>query len=181
MPAASDTFTRLRDMILTETGGGPVLIEPDTSMADAIPDSLDRVEIILQVEEEFGIEISEAEALTAMATVADFVGLIDRKRGGAGMTGKLTPARIAALNADLQQIENLNKLVSSLNSLRTSPAHAEEFGVTIRRHLGGVRMHDGPDDAALGRAALDGIIANVALTRAEIEQRTAPYVDRGAA
>lgn len=78
----ADTFTRLRDVILDGTGGGPVLIEPDSRIAEAIPDSLDRFEVILGAEEEFGIEISDAEA-EALVTVAEFVALIDSKRGAA--------------------------------------------------------------------------------------------------
>lgn len=97
------------------------------------------------------------------------------------MTEKLTPARIAALHADLAKIAELDQLIASLNEIRTTPASAHSFGEAIRAHLGRMRMHDGPDNIDLGLAALDGIIANVALKRAEIEARTAPYVDRGAA
>ena len=95
------------------------------------------------------------------------------------MTGKLTPARIAALHADLQTIKDLDRLITELNKVRAGKA--DSLGEAIRSNLGPMRMHDGPGDLDLGRAALDGIIASVALKRAEIEQRTAPYVDRGVA
>lgn len=78
----ADTFTRLRDVIHLATGGRPVLIEPEAKLAEAIPDSLDRFEVILGAEEEFSVEISDADA-EALTTVAEFVVLIDSKRGAA--------------------------------------------------------------------------------------------------
>ena len=78
--SAVDTFPRLRAVIHDATGYEPAEILPDAPLAEAIPDSLDRFEAILGAEEEFGVEISDAEA-EAMQTVADFVALIDRKRG----------------------------------------------------------------------------------------------------
>lgn len=77
----ADTFARLRAVILDATGGGPVLVEPEARLADVIPDSFDRFEVILGVEEEFSIEVTDADAET-LTTVADFVALIDRKREG---------------------------------------------------------------------------------------------------
>lgn len=97
------------------------------------------------------------------------------------MIDKLTPARIAGLHRDLGKLEDLDRLIADLNEIRTTPANAQAFGAAIRAHLGRLRMHDAPDNTDLGLAALDGIIAGVALKRAEIEARTAPYVDRGAA
>lgn len=70
MSAAIDTFPRLRAVIHDATGYEPAEILPDAPLA----------EVILGAEEEFGVEISDAEA-EAMQTVADFVALIDRKRG----------------------------------------------------------------------------------------------------
>ena len=97
------------------------------------------------------------------------------------MTEKLTPARIAELHRDLEKIADLDRLIRELNKVRSLPASATALGEAMRDHLGKMRMHDGPGNTDLGLAALDGIIASVALKRAEIEARTAPYVDRGAA
>ncbi|HEV2916276.1 MAG TPA: acyl carrier protein [Candidatus Babeliales bacterium] len=50
-------------------------ITPESTLQDLGADSLDMVEIIMQIEEEFGIQINdeEAEKLNTMAEVVDYV------------------------------------------------------------------------------------------------------------
>jgi acyl carrier protein len=50
----------------------------ETSFADAGLDSLDAVELIMKVEEEYGLEISETEA-TALKTVGDLQTCVTNK------------------------------------------------------------------------------------------------------
>jgi acyl carrier protein len=50
-------------------------IKPESTLQDLGADSLDMVEIIMQIEEDFGIQINdeEAEKLNTMAEVVDYV------------------------------------------------------------------------------------------------------------
>lgn len=95
--------------------------------------------------------------------------------------GKLTPSQVTALHRDLRRIEELDATIAVLNRIRSTPASAENFGGAINKALAGMGEPDALPASELGLAALDGIIAAVSLKRDEIETRTAPFVDRGAA
>lgn len=73
-----DTITRLRNVLVEQLGLDPEKIIPEsTFIEDLGADSLDTVEIIMAVEEEFGIEISDKDA-EKVQTVKEAVELIDR-------------------------------------------------------------------------------------------------------
>lgn len=66
-------------LIAEELGLQPDTVKPgDALAADLGADDLDRIEIVMTVEDEFGIEISDAE-MKPLATVADLIGLVNRK------------------------------------------------------------------------------------------------------
>jgi len=71
------TFETIRNLIVDQLGIDADAIELDTNMMkDLEADSLDAVEIILGIEEEFGIEIPDEEA-EKFETVRDLVNYVD--------------------------------------------------------------------------------------------------------
>ncbi len=57
------TFDKIRDIIVEQLNADPSMVTPDTNlMKDLEADSLDAVEIIMAIEEEFGIEIPDEDA-----------------------------------------------------------------------------------------------------------------------
>lgn len=57
------TFDKIRDIIVEQLNADPSMVTMDTNlMKDLEADSLDAVEIIMAIEEEFGIEIPDEEA-----------------------------------------------------------------------------------------------------------------------
>lgn len=71
------TFDTIRDLIVEQLGVDADIIEMDTNlMKDLEADSLDAVEIILGVEESYGIEIPDEEA-EKFETVRDLVNYVD--------------------------------------------------------------------------------------------------------
>lgn len=71
------TFDTIRDLIVEQLGVDADIVEMDTNlMKDLEADSLDAVEIILGVEEEYGIEIPDEEA-EKFETVRDLVNYVD--------------------------------------------------------------------------------------------------------
>ena len=69
--ASPETEERLRKIIAEQLGVDESLIVPSASFAkDLNADSLDLVELIMSIEEEFGIEISDENA-EKIETVAD--------------------------------------------------------------------------------------------------------------
>ena len=76
-----NVFEKVREVIMEQLG-----IEDESSVTmtttfidDLGADSLDVVELIMALEEEFGIEVSEDEAV-ALRTVGDIVAVIDSKK-----------------------------------------------------------------------------------------------------
>ncbi len=73
------TFETIRDLIVDQLGIDPDMVEMDTNlMKDLEADSLDAVEIILGIEESFGIEIPDEEA-ERFETVRDLVNYVDEQ------------------------------------------------------------------------------------------------------
>lgn len=57
------TFDKIRDIIVEQLNADSSMVTPDTNlMKDLEADSLDAVEIIMAIEEEFGIEIPDEDA-----------------------------------------------------------------------------------------------------------------------
>lgn len=74
------TFERVRKVLLDQlhpTQAG--VITAETRLAEDLgADSLDQVEVVLGLEDEFGIEILDEE-IAGLTTVAEIVAAIDRK------------------------------------------------------------------------------------------------------
>ncbi len=71
------TFDKVKDIIIDKLGAEEdKIIGAASFMDDLGADSLDTVELIMEMEEEFGIEIPDEEA-EKLATVGDAVSYID--------------------------------------------------------------------------------------------------------
>ncbi|MGI6737006.1 MAG: acyl carrier protein [Anaerovoracaceae bacterium] len=73
------TFDKIKDIIVEQLGVEPDDVKMDTHlMKDLEADSLDAVEIIMAIEEEYGIEIPDEEA-EKFQKVSDIVNYVDEK------------------------------------------------------------------------------------------------------
>ena len=71
MLAQGNTYDRLKKIIVEQLGVDEVDVKPEASFVDDLnADSLDFVELIMSLEEEFGMEISDEEA-EKIKTVGD--------------------------------------------------------------------------------------------------------------
>lgn len=71
------TFDKIRDLIVEQLGVDADMVNMETNMMkDLEADSLDAVEIILGIEETFGIDIPDEEA-EKFETVQDLVKYVD--------------------------------------------------------------------------------------------------------
>jgi acyl carrier protein len=69
--AAGNTYDRLKKIIVEQLGVDEVDVKPEASFVDDLnADSLDLVELIMSLEEEFGMEISDEDA-EKIKTVGD--------------------------------------------------------------------------------------------------------------
>lgn len=74
------TFDKVKELVVEKLDVDPGLVTMDTDiMKDLEADSLDAVEIILGVEEEYGIEIPD-EAADTFVTVGDIVNYVDSNK-----------------------------------------------------------------------------------------------------
>jgi acyl carrier protein len=70
-------FDKIKDIIVEQLQVEPEAVTPETSlMKDLEADSLDAVEIIMSIENEFGIEIPDEEA-EKFKTVSDIVAYVE--------------------------------------------------------------------------------------------------------
>lgn len=70
------TLDKVKEVIIDKLGVEEDKIVPDASFIDDLgADSLDTVELIMQLEEEFGIEIpdEDAEKMTTVKSVVDYI------------------------------------------------------------------------------------------------------------
>ena len=70
------TLDKVKEVIIDKLGVEEDKIVPEASFVDDLgADSLDTVELIMQLEEEFGIEIpdEEAEKMTTVKSVVDYI------------------------------------------------------------------------------------------------------------
>jgi len=75
---------KVRSIIAEQLGVKPEEVTPTASFIDDLgADSLDTVELVMALEEEFGIEIPDEEA-EKMATVGDAIKYIDEKAAQKG-------------------------------------------------------------------------------------------------
>jgi acyl carrier protein len=73
------TFERVKDIIIELLGADPEKITPEARFREDLEaDSLDLVEMIMAIEEEFSGEISDEDA-QKIATVGDAVNYIDTR------------------------------------------------------------------------------------------------------
>lgn len=73
------TYERLKKIIVEQLGVDEEEVAPTASFVDDLnADSLDLVELIMSLEEEFGIEISDEDA-ERIATVQDAVDYIEER------------------------------------------------------------------------------------------------------
>ena len=70
------TFDKVKEVIIDKLGIEDSKIESGSSFVDDLgADSLDTVELIMQIEEEFGIEIpdEDAEKITTVQAAVDYI------------------------------------------------------------------------------------------------------------
>src|SRR5215208_7269929 len=76
---AGDTYDRLKKIVVEQLGVEEDEVKPEASFVDDLnADSLDLVELIMSLEEEFGTEISDEDA-EKIRTVQDAVDYIDER------------------------------------------------------------------------------------------------------
>ena len=72
-------FEKIRDIIANQLGIDPGTIKPESKLVDDLKtDSLDIVELIMDLEQEFDVEIPDEE-LPKIQTVADIIGYLEKK------------------------------------------------------------------------------------------------------
>ena len=66
---------RITKIVAEQHGTAPDLVKPDSSFASLGADSLDQLEIVMEIEHQFGIQIDddEAEKLTHVALAVSYV------------------------------------------------------------------------------------------------------------
>jgi acyl carrier protein len=72
----SDTLTKISEVITDKLGVEPSKITPEAKFVEDLgADSLDTVELIMQLEDEFNLEIpdEEAEKLTTVGAVVEYI------------------------------------------------------------------------------------------------------------
>ena len=79
--AEGQTYERLKKIIVEQLGVDEVDVKPEASFVEDLnADSLDLVELIMSLEEEFGMEISDEEA-EKIKSVGDAMEYIEEKVG----------------------------------------------------------------------------------------------------
>ena len=79
--AEGPSYERLKKIIVEQLGVDEGEVKPEASFVDDLnADSLDLVELIMSLEEEFGMEISDEEA-EKIKTVGDAMEYIEEKTG----------------------------------------------------------------------------------------------------
>ena len=71
-----DTFEKIRALLAEQLDIDPEKITPDSDMSDFEADSLDIVDMVMTLEDEFGIEVPD-DAIESLRTVGDVVKFVD--------------------------------------------------------------------------------------------------------
>ena len=75
------TFEKMKNVIVEQLGVKPEEVVPEASFVDDLgADSLDTVELVMALEEEFGIEIPDEDA-EKIQSVGDAIRYIEEKSG----------------------------------------------------------------------------------------------------
>lgn len=73
------TFERVQEVLFQQLNCGRPSITPEAEViADLGADSIDKVEIVMALEEEFDIEIDNEDEAKALTTVQQIVDLVDK-------------------------------------------------------------------------------------------------------
>lgn len=76
---SNEVFSKVKEIIVDQLGVDEGQVKPDTSFVDDLgADSLDVVELVMALEEEFGIEIPDEDA-EKIGTVKEAVNYIEEK------------------------------------------------------------------------------------------------------
>ncbi|MGB3308873.1 MAG: acyl carrier protein [Nodosilinea sp.] len=76
---SAETFEKVKKIVSEQLGVEEADVKPEASFANDLgADSLDTVELVMALEEEFGVEIPD-EAAERIATVQDAVNFIEEK------------------------------------------------------------------------------------------------------
>ncbi|MFK3691196.1 acyl carrier protein [Agrobacterium tumefaciens] len=76
----STVAERIRDIIVHQLGADPAAVVDDANFADDLgADSLETVQIVMEIEEEFGVEIPDSAANTIL-TVGDAIRFIEKNK-----------------------------------------------------------------------------------------------------
>ncbi|MGF1571157.1 MAG: acyl carrier protein [Nodosilinea sp.] len=76
---STEVFEKVQKIVTEQLGVDEAEVKPEASFANDLgADSLDTVELVMALEEEFGIEIPD-EAAESIATVQDAVNFINEK------------------------------------------------------------------------------------------------------
>ena len=73
-----ETMKKIKEIISQQTGIEEEKLTEDTTMEDIMADSLDTVELLMNVEESFDIDISDAEA-KKLSNLGELCSLIEEK------------------------------------------------------------------------------------------------------
>jgi acyl carrier protein len=77
--AAGNCFTRVKTILTEHLGVEPEKVTPSASLIDDLgADKLDKVEIVMAAEEEFGVKIPDADA-QGLVTVNDLVAYLSKR------------------------------------------------------------------------------------------------------
>ena len=69
---------KVKDIIVEQLGVAADQVNPDAKMIEDLgADSLDAVELVMAIEEEFGIEVPDEEA-EKLSTVGDIIAYVDK-------------------------------------------------------------------------------------------------------
>ncbi len=71
-----DILVKIREIIVDQFGTNPEEVTAEMAIADLSADSLDLVEMVMALEEEFGIEVAD-EDIESFTTIGDMVEYIN--------------------------------------------------------------------------------------------------------